>query len=135
MDFGKYLQTIRKNRNIKIFVIIFFILCCQLTASLFQYSRYVVDVYDCSDMADDCEEFFEGLGFETWRVRGYKHGEPNSHVWLLVEIGAVTIPFETTALAPVSPEVFNHYDDFWLSPGWIRNGEKFEDLEYEDWYS
>ena len=88
--------------------------------SQYQDSRYVVDVYDCSDMSKDCEQVFERLGFHTQIAHGVQRdGNGNItvyHCWLIVHIRGYLVEFESTSLyfGPVSPD----YEVRQIVEGW-----------------
>ena len=126
MDYGT-----SSRKRIKLLGIIILILTLQLIITTYQVIRYEENVYDCSDMSEDCEEIFESIGLRTWMVLGERYNG-SSHVWLMIETPIVCIPFESTCLAPVSPRIFNSYDNLKISEGCISNGQPVE-LVYKDW--
>jgi hypothetical protein len=125
-------ESSQRDKFVKILVITLFILLVQLTATVAQVSRYEVDEYDCSDMSEDCEEFFEELGFSTRLVTGIRDNGTN-HQWCLVDVFGIQIEFESTTLMPVSPRWANRYDRFLISDGYVIDGEKVEEATYVEW--
>ncbi len=62
-----------KMKMLVVFLVLDLIYLVPASISLYQMSRYEVDVYDCSDMTKDCYAFFSNLGFNVTQM----HGEPD----------------------------------------------------------
>jgi len=129
-------------KNHKGTIIVFFILLCQLSVSTIQMIRYDVDNYCCRHMSDDCERFFEGLGINTYQIRGVNYeGETekgqdySAHRWLLLDFGIVCIPFETTVLAfGFDPIFWKGYERLEISEGHIKHGRVYGEMEWKTWF-
>ena len=68
--------------------------------------RYKVDVYDCSEMSRDLEDWFEGFGLDTVLVRGKRvPGDSVSHLWVRV----CGVDIDSVLFLPVYPCVRNPY--------------------------
>lgn len=123
-------REVRYLRLFRFLLIISLLLTVQAGLSLFQYLQYDKDGYNCVGMSRDAEEFFESLGITVYQVYGNKYtpeGSPFidvSHRWVLLDFGFVTIPFESTLLLPVSPTLWRHYDDVYISDGYYTHGDK-----------
>ncbi len=128
-----YLWGSNSSKNfLRFLIIIIIILGLQLAAASFQLSRYVLDVYDCSDMSEDCEAWFEEIGFDTWLITGERFNGTN-HQWIMIDTGLIMIEFESTCLMPISPRLTNNYDKLWISEGWIVDGNIVEDAVFKEW--
>lgn len=70
----------RKLQFLKIVIIICGVFIAVNAPSAYQMSRYEADVYDCSDMTEDCYDFFTSLGFNVSQVHGEPDGsDPNDY--------------------------------------------------------
>lgn len=77
----------------KVVIGILFIWVC---LSIHQTSLYEEDVYDCSNMVADQEQFFNRIGIDTEIGIRYKTDDQYAHVWLILPFD---IPFECTMLS------------------------------------
>ena len=71
------------------------ILLIWVCLSVHQIAIYEEDVYDCSNMVADQEQFFSGLGIDTQVGVRYRTEDRCAHVWLILPFD---IPFECTVL-------------------------------------
>lgn len=118
---------------VKILICFSLLSCTRVTVTAYQLSTYEIGVYDCSDMSKDCEAFFENLGFDTYLIVGTRINGTR-HQWIVVDTGLFSFEFECTVLMPVSPSLFNDYDNLLISDGHIINGEQTkEEPTYIDW--
>ena len=71
--------------------------------SVHQIVIYEEDVYDCSNMVADQEEFFNRIGIDTKVGIRYATEDRYAHAWLILPFN---IPFESTVLFidPFKPE-------------------------------
>jgi hypothetical protein len=116
--------TKKIKKALKIFLIIDFLFLASQLPSIYQMSRYEVDVYDCSDMTKDCYAFFSALGFNVSQM----HGEPDGsdpddylveqgqkylvgHRWLRFHFWFGDYDFECTTLQ--FRDVANDWDIVW----------------------
>jgi len=114
-----------------ILIIIAILLVIQIELISYQGQKYIVDVYDCSDMSKDCEERFESIGLSTMCVCGENKYKNSSHMWLLVDFGLFTANFESTKLMFL-PESFyeSQYKNIKYSDGYIIDGECTDELSW-----
>ena len=133
----------KHSRLLKIIVIV---LVVQLSLTLYQRSRYVLESenkpdYCCWHMSRDCEYFFESIGIHTYQVYGWKEEQglagdvkASAHRWILIDLGFVNIPFESTALCFFDP-VWLGFGDIRISEGYCADGEYYtnKQLEWNDW--
>ena len=104
------------NRLCNIGVVISIIVLIPMSLTLFQTSRYVEDVYDCSDMSLDCGKFFTSIGIKTRYVYGWRYInistiDKHFHIWLNLDFGLFKLPFESTVLLFISPTIVNNYNE------------------------
>jgi len=91
------------KRVIRILAEIFILyLIVQSYLSISQHSRYVADVYDCSNMSCDFHEFLKVLGIKSYFGYGI-YNKTTGHVWVIIDLRFAKIPFETTIFFPVNP--------------------------------
>ena len=107
-------KTIVVLRNIGIILSVLILL--QVSISIFQYSRYVKHVYDCSDMSQDCEKIFTSIGIKSYYVYGWYYDNTTEcgksfHVWLELDFGLFKLPFESTLLIFLSPTIIRDYEE------------------------
>ena len=106
----------KKKRDIKSKAMTMLLFVSLLTLSysvtiLYQASRYDFDVFDCTEMTDECYTFFKGLGFNVTKRRGAMDGsdpdeywpEPyekyrKAHIWIVFNTMFGELEFETTTL-------------------------------------
>jgi hypothetical protein len=81
------------------------ILFIWICLSVHQIIIYEENIYDCSNMVADQEQFFNSLGIDTQIGIRYRTEDKYAHVWLILPFG---IPFECTIL---SVQPFNHKPD------------------------
>ena len=81
------------------------ILLIWVCMSVHQIIIYEEDVYDCSNMVADQEQFFESVGIDTQIGIRYRTEDRYAHVWLILPFN---IPFECTVL---SIQPFNRNPD------------------------
>lgn len=83
----------------KWFSIVVSLLIIQGSASICQYSRYVEDVYDCSDMSEDIYKELKDIGVDC-KVVGVITDRDNNigHSYLIVNVFGLEIPFESVFL-------------------------------------
>ena len=127
-------MTKKGTERLAVFVLLLAsLLMFQVSATYYQKGRYVKDKYDCSDMSEDCEAFFEGIGINTRFVSGECKDRPAAHMWLLLDFGIVNINFESTRLHPM-PWVYykNTYENFDISDGYYENGNKNERITWSE---
>jgi hypothetical protein len=130
MEKRKY-KVNRKVFFVLVFVFVFLVL--QISLSTYQHSRYFVDVYDCSDMSEDCEQFFESFGFDTKLMRGESKNSGTWHEWVVIDFFGIPVYFESTLLTIASKfEYHTTYKDIDISDGYFVNGEYVEDWIWED---
>ena len=121
----------------KIIIILFFIiflLLAQLTATIYQLSRYYYSPdsnrsYACAEMSADQEIFFESLGIRTSLVQG--SSSASGHRWLLLHLGPLDLHFESTALMFADPRCFKPYVNVKISDGYIVNNSISEELVWK----
>jgi len=95
-----------KKKNIKrihlfisICLVLLIFLAFYKSLNEYQHSRYKKDVYDCTEMTQDCEFFFEGLlGIHCLNGIGYNPGKFDCHQWLVLDIGGIWLEWESTGL-------------------------------------
>lgn len=128
------MKTIKVNKitfNAILFVI--FLCAFQIIISVYQSSRYIVNVYDCSDMSEDCEQLFESFGFDTKLMRGESKNSGTWHEWVVIDFFGIPVYFESTLLTIASKfEYHTTYKDIDISDGYFVNGEYEEDWIWED---
>ena len=111
----------KKYKKIIIPIVSIIIIICAIQASLtlYQASRYVRHVYDCTDMSKDCEEFFEYLGIRTQVIYGDKlPDELVGHCWLRLHTNIGEFEFESTQLRFMN--VSENWNNIKVTEGWIE---------------
>jgi len=109
-------KTIKRLRILNTIILIaLIIIITQILISYYQISRYVEDVYDCSDMSIDCATFFNFIGIKTRYVYGWYYDNTSEygksfHIWLELDFGFFKLPFESVGLIFISPTVFRDYN-------------------------
>jgi len=96
---------------IQIEKIIIGVLLVWVCLSVHQISIYEENVYDCSNMVADQEQFFNGMGINTQIGVRYQTEEKCGHVWLILPFN---IPFECTIL--------------WIQPFFHQPDEVFDSV-------
>ena len=105
----------------------------QFVLGLYQHNRYVMDVYDCSDMSIDCEEYFENIGLETKLVTGDKKDANSRHMWLIVDFGLFETAFESTKSMFVPKSYYDYmYENLEVSDGYFVDGHFDDDLIWDE---
>lgn len=99
-------------------------------------NRYIPEIYDCDNMAKDCEAFFESIGIDTYVIFGYKANYTEGHAWLILNFDSDTsMEFECTRFK--FKENLKNYDFWYKTQGWIKGNETYDNcveeiLEYND---
>lgn len=149
------LKKITKTRRRRILAYVCLVLITfQGTLSLIHRSRYYFDEqsddnYCCVEMSRDCEIFFEKLGIRTTLVSGMKYDYNNvtnftikkasgellqisvpqvdsAHEWIILHIGPLSIPYESTWLLPFDPK-WRGYETYEMSEGYYVDGKLYTD--------
>lgn len=126
------------DRSVVFIIIVVSLVLCQAVISCVQYLRYDYDDYNCVGMSRDTESFLESLGIRVWLVRGarYNNDEPRSirdaHQWVLIDLGFVAVPFESTLLLFFDP-LWLDYEDLRISPGYIVDGKTVDTPLWKAW--
>ena len=134
---GDFIKLKNVIRLYNFATIILIIVLLQLSLTTFQYLRYIEDVYDCSDMSQDCEKFFTSIGIKTRYVHGWYYDNSTDcgksfHVWLELDFGLFKLPFESTYLVFISPTINRDYNEITVTDNYV---DSLSDVWGDDIYT
>lgn len=116
-------------------------------AFLVNITIYYTTDYKCAEMSKTWEKYLERIGIKTYVVVGYKFNgnvtfsaengvitgffadnhDFEGHVWLLIDLFGIKIPFDCVTLTPINPDWIRHYDMVKVTEGYYDGNKKITD--------
>lgn len=81
------------NRSLAIIAVMYLV---WLTAGLSYQTFFYADGYQCEEMSIDMHDRLSDMGIDSYYAGYVGYGERPAHVWVVVCVSGVEIPFETT---------------------------------------